>query len=153
MRNRVFTWRETEHFSEDGADAKEVIEAGGFLQVKAGAEASGVGAILRGVGGTQDDDGDGAKRTGAVTAFENVAAGAFRKIEIQDEQIRAGSRHIEILDEADGVLAIAEYDDLADDAVFFEGGADKADVRGVIFDENDGDETGRMGGAGFTRGS
>jgi hypothetical protein len=145
--------RESEHFSEDGADTEKVIEAGGFLQVKLGAEAIGVGAILGGVGGTQDDDGDAAKRTGPVTAFENVAAGAFRKIEIENKQIRARSRHIEVFDEADGVLAIAEYDDLADDAVFFEGGTDKTDVCGVIFDENNGDETGRMGGAGFTRGS
>ncbi len=138
--NRILIWREAEHFAEDGADAEEIIEARGLLYVKIDAEAIGIGAVLRGVRRAENDDGHGAE-SAAAAAFEDLAAGAFRKIEIDDEEIRTGGRHIEVFDETDGVLAIPEYDEFADDAVFFEGGADEADVRRVVFDENDGEET------------
>lgn len=111
-----------QHRFEDGAEVEEVLEAGGFLEVATGAEASGIGAIPRRVGGAENDHGDGVKSRAAADAFEHLAAGALGQIEIENHQVGAiPFLDFEGLHEANRAIAIGNEQEFARDAVFLKG--------------------------------
>jgi hypothetical protein len=118
---------------EDPTQIEEVIELRWLANIPARAEPRGVGFIPFGVRRAQNNHRYMTAPLTHAHLLQYLAPGLFRKVEVHNGEVGAGGcRSIYGLDKLYRLLAVRDDDELAFNAVLFQGAADQTRIRGII---------------------